>query len=143
MNQQQQYAIECLREENRTLRAQLGRRRLRFTDDQRRSLAAKARLLGRRALAGIATVVTPGTLLRWHRKLIADKYDGVRVVARAAQQTAAPDLLLEQRNEVHNQIRDLFETASLKLSSVVNDQMGVTGRGIAEALMASEIRRRS
>ena len=76
MNQQQQHAIEYLREENRILRAQLGSRRLRLTDDQRRSLAAKARLLGRRMLAEMATIVTPETLLRWHRKLIANKYDG-------------------------------------------------------------------
>jgi transposase len=46
--------------------------------------------------------------------------------------------LLEQRNEVHNHIRDLFETASIKLSSVVSDLMGVTGRGIVEALIAGE-----
>ena len=46
--------------------------------------------------------------------------------------------LLEQRNEVHNQIRDLFETANLKLSSVVSDRMGVTGRRIVEALIAGE-----
>ena len=42
---QQQHAIEYLREENRILRAQLGRGRLRLTDDQRRSLAAKAKRL--------------------------------------------------------------------------------------------------
>jgi uncharacterized DUF497 family protein len=41
--------------------------------------------------------------------------------------------LLEQRNEVHNQIRDLFETASVKLSSVVSDLLGVSGRRIIEA----------
>lgn len=46
--------------------------------------------------------------------------------------------LLEQRNEVHNQIRDLFETANFKLSSVITDLMGVTGRGIVEALIAGE-----
>ena len=46
--------------------------------------------------------------------------------------------LLEQRNEVQNQIRDLFETANLKLSSVVSDLMGLTGRGIVEALIAGE-----
>lgn len=46
--------------------------------------------------------------------------------------------LLEQRNEVHNQIRDLFETANVKLSSVVSDLMGLTGRGIVEALIAGE-----
>jgi putative transposase len=76
MNQQQQNAIEYLREENRILRGQLGSRRVRLTDEQRRSLAAKARLLGRRMLAELATIVTPETLLRWHRKLIANKYDG-------------------------------------------------------------------
>jgi putative transposase len=76
MNQPQQHAIEYLQEENRILRQQLGNRRLRLTDDQRRSLAAKARRLGRRMLAELATIVTPETLLRWHRKLIANKYDG-------------------------------------------------------------------
>ncbi len=76
MNQEQQHAIQYLREENRILRAHLGGRRLRFTDDQRRSLAAKARLVGRKMLAEMATIVTPETLLRWHRKLIANKYDG-------------------------------------------------------------------
>jgi transposase InsO family protein len=76
MNQQQQQAIDYLREENRVLREQLGGRRLRFTDDQRRRLAARAKRLGRRALAQIATIVTPETLLAWHRKLIAWKYDG-------------------------------------------------------------------
>ncbi len=76
MNQQQQQAIDYLREENKVLREQLGGRRLRFTDDQRRRLAAKAKGLGRRALASIATIVTPETLFSWHRKLIARKYDG-------------------------------------------------------------------
>lgn len=46
--------------------------------------------------------------------------------------------LLEQRNEVHNQIRDLFETANIQLSSVVSDLMGLTGRRIVEALIAGE-----
>src|ERR1035437_3191744 len=76
MNQQQQQVIEYLVEENRVLREQLGGRRLRFNDDQRRRLAAKGKQLGRKLLAQIATVVTPETLLTWHRKLIAQKYDG-------------------------------------------------------------------
>src|SRR5262249_4763752 len=63
-------------EENRVLREQLGARRLRFTDDQRRRLAAKARILGRRLLREFATIVTPDTLLAWHRTLIAGQYDG-------------------------------------------------------------------
>jgi putative transposase len=55
---------------------QLGERRLRLNDEQRRRLAAKAKGLGRKLLAEIATIVTPETLLAWHRKLIALKYDG-------------------------------------------------------------------
>ena len=68
MNQPQQQAIEYLQEENRILRAQLGSSRLRLTDDQRRSLAAKAKLLGRRMLAELATIVTPETLHLQPRK---------------------------------------------------------------------------
>src|SRR5215831_14387891 len=76
MNQHQQHVIHYLMEENRVLREQIGSRRLRFTDEQRRRLAAKAKLLGRKVLTQIATIVTPETLLAWHRKLIARKYDG-------------------------------------------------------------------
>lgn len=76
MNQRQQNVIEYLREENRVLREQLGNRRLRFTDDQRRRLAARAKGLGRKLLIEVATLVTPATLLAWHRKLIAQKCDG-------------------------------------------------------------------
>src|SRR5579864_3507656 len=76
MNQRQLQVIDYLREENRVLREQLGDRRLRLSDHQRRRLAAKAKVLGRRVLAQIATIVTPETLLAWHRKLIAQKYNG-------------------------------------------------------------------
>lgn len=76
MNQKHQHAIDYLREENRVLREQLGTRRLRLTDDQRRRLATKAKLVGRRVLGEITELVTPDTLLAWHRKLIAKKYDG-------------------------------------------------------------------
>jgi putative transposase len=47
---------------------------LRFTDADRRRLAALAHRLGRHALRGVATIVTPDTLLRWHRQLIAQKW---------------------------------------------------------------------
>src|SRR5206468_12011567 len=63
MNQRQQQAIEYLREENRVLREQLGGRRVRFNDDQRRRLAVKAKGLGRRPLAEVATIVTPRDLV--------------------------------------------------------------------------------
>src|SRR5260370_34668140 len=68
MNQRQLQVIDYLREENRVLREQLGDRRLRLDDNQRRRLAVKAKALGRKALAEIATIVTPETLLAWHRR---------------------------------------------------------------------------
>jgi putative transposase len=76
MNQHQHKVIQYLIEENRVLREQMGKRRMRFSDNQRRRLAAKAKQLGRKLLAQVATIVTPETLLAWHRKLIAEKYDG-------------------------------------------------------------------
>ena len=78
MNQHQVQIIDYLREKNRVLREQIGERRVRLNDDQRRRLAAKAKGLGRKLLAEVATIVTPETLLAWHRKLIAQKYDGSR-----------------------------------------------------------------
>jgi hypothetical protein len=67
--------IEYLREENRVLREQLGECRLRFNDDQPRGLAVLAKGLDRKLLTEVATLATPDTLLAWHRKLIAQKYD--------------------------------------------------------------------
>src|SRR5207253_6415564 len=76
ISQHPQLAIDYLTEENRVLREHLSDKRLRFTDDQRRRLAARAKGLSRSALAEVAKIVTPETLLAWHRKLIATKYDG-------------------------------------------------------------------
>ena len=75
INRQQLDVIEYLQEENQVLREQLKGKRLRFTDDQRRRLAAKAKTLGRKVLRNLETVVTPDKLLAWHRKLIARKWD--------------------------------------------------------------------
>jgi hypothetical protein len=72
-NREQARVIMYLIEENRVLREQLesGGRRLRFTDEQRRRLAARGKPLGRKFLHQIATIVTPDTILAWHRRLIA------------------------------------------------------------------------
>ena len=71
LQREQTEAIRYLREENRILKAQLGNRRLRLTDDERRRLANVGARLGRRRLMQVATIVTPDTILRWHRQLIA------------------------------------------------------------------------
>jgi putative transposase len=70
---QRQDTVAYLVEENRILRAHL-RGRIRLTDEERRRLAVRGHRLGRRRLQGVATIVTPDTILRWHRQLIARKW---------------------------------------------------------------------
>jgi hypothetical protein len=72
----QQQVITYLLAENRVLKAQLGGRRLQLTDTERRRLAALAPPLGRKRLNEVATIATPDTLLRWDKRLIAQKFDG-------------------------------------------------------------------
>jgi putative transposase len=76
VGRQQTAIVVYLVEENRVLKEQLKSdgRHLRFTDDQRRRLAAKGKPLGRKVLRQVATIVTPDTILAWHRKLIATKW---------------------------------------------------------------------
>jgi putative transposase len=76
LQRHQQQVITYLQEENRVLKAQLGGRRLRLTDTERRRLAALAHPLGRQRLKAMATLITPDTLLRWYHRLIAQKFDG-------------------------------------------------------------------
>ena len=45
-------------------------------DSQRRRLAILAKRVGRKALSGITCAFSPDTILMWHRKLVANKYDG-------------------------------------------------------------------
>lgn len=78
LQRHQQRVISYLIEENRVLKAQLGSRRLRLTDTERRRLAALASSLGRKRLKEVATIATPDTLLRWYKRLIAQKFDGSR-----------------------------------------------------------------
>ena len=76
LQRHQQQVIAYLLEENRVLKAQLGGRRLSLTDTERRRLAALAHPLSRQRLKEVATLVTPETLLRWYKRLIAQKFDG-------------------------------------------------------------------
>jgi hypothetical protein len=71
---QRQAAVAYLIEENRILRAQLRGRRVRLTDEDRCRLARAGQRLGRQLLRQVATIVTPDTILRWHRQLIARKW---------------------------------------------------------------------
>src|SRR4029453_4518666 len=76
VTRQQAEVIEDLKAENLALRQKLGGKRLRFTYAERRRLARKAKPLGRKRLRELSPIVTPDTLLRWYRELVAQKYDG-------------------------------------------------------------------
>jgi hypothetical protein len=93
LERRERQTIAYLIEENRLLWRQLGTRRLRLTDDDRRRLAARAYRVGRAALREIATIATPDTLLRWHRRLIARKWTSAR-------QSGRRNVLLEIRRLV-------------------------------------------
>jgi transposase InsO family protein len=98
---EQASTIDYLLEENHVLREQLGKRRLRLTDDQRRRLAAKGVALGRRLLDRIATIVTPDTILRWHRQLIAAKW-----TCPAKRRVGRPGILKEIRTLIVRMAND-------------------------------------
>jgi transposase InsO family protein len=76
INSQQQEMIEYLKEENKILREKFGKKRIILNDDQRRRLAIKGKKLGRKFLRDICCIFSPDTILRWHQKLVAQKYDG-------------------------------------------------------------------
>src|ERR1700732_3327050 len=75
VHRHQLIVIEFLQTENRLLKDRLRGRRIRFTDAERTLLAPKAKALGRKALLELDTIVSPDTLLRWHRRLVAQKWN--------------------------------------------------------------------
>ena len=75
VHREQQKTIEFYQTQlDAVLKAQ-GKKRLLLTDDQRRLLAVKGKCLGRKVLMELTTLVTPDTILRWHRTLVAQKWD--------------------------------------------------------------------
>jgi len=75
VNHQQQDILEFQNAQIRTLMDRMGRKRILLSDDQRRLLAVKGKALGRKTMMELTTIVTPDTILRWHRRLIAEKWD--------------------------------------------------------------------
>ena len=117
LNREQSAAIEYLREENRVLREQLGKRRFRLTDAQRRRRAIKGKVVGTRGVRELGCIVAPETLLRWYRQLVARKYDGsqARGLGRPRKPEAIRKLVLdlasENRTWGYTCIRDVQDSA--------------------------------
>src|SRR6266403_591603 len=66
---------EYLAAENRILKVQLNGR-LKLSDTERKALGKIGHRLSRKALADVATIARPDTILGWYRKLVARKFDG-------------------------------------------------------------------
>ncbi len=100
LNRNQQLVIEYLQAEVKVLREQLDKKP-RFSDEQRRRLAAKAHKLGRDRLRRFASIVSPKTLLDWHHRLLARKYDGScrRSVGRPCTPNELRELILRMARE--------------------------------------------
>jgi transposase InsO family protein len=82
---------EYLVTENRILRNQITGR-VRFTDGERKTLAEIGQKLGKEALKDVATIVKPDTILGWHRKLVAQKFDGSQQRKAPGRPTIDPEL---------------------------------------------------
>ena len=67
-NESKASVIEYLKVENKVLREQLGDKQIKFTDAQRRRLAPKGKLVGRRGLLDLGCMVTPDTTLRYRQR---------------------------------------------------------------------------
>jgi hypothetical protein len=77
-NRYQQAVIEFQGTQIQVLTEKPGRKRLILNDDQRRRLAVKGKILGRKVLREITTIFAPDTILRWHRQLVAEKWNNNR-----------------------------------------------------------------
>src|SRR6266446_4651810 len=75
VHRHQLIVIEFLQAENRLLKKRLHGKRIRFTDAERALLARKAKAVGRKALLKLDTIVSPDTLMRWHRRLVAEMWN--------------------------------------------------------------------
>ena len=116
VNRHQQDIIAYLVEENRVLKEQMKGRRLRLNDEQRRRLAVKRKHLGRKTLHRVATIVTPDTILRWHRRLIALKWTfETKRVGRPGLMKRIAALIVRMAQENSSWVQDLDSDTPLEL----------------------------
>jgi putative transposase len=125
INDEQQLRIEYLRTENQVLKEKLGKKRILLNDDQRRRLAVKGKVLGRKLLEEIGTLFTPDTILRWHRLLVAQKWNYAEKrgnVGRPATPQEVVDLILQFARENPTWGYDRIADALANVGHKVSDQ---------------------
>ena len=107
VNRQQQEVIEYLRTENAVLQEEFGKKRILLTNDQRSRLAAKGKVLGRKQLEQVGTLVTPDTILRWHRQLVAKKRDDSHRKEKKSGRPRTRQVIIDFAGEVRQRKTDL------------------------------------
>jgi putative transposase len=124
IDRQQQQVIEYLRTENQVLKEAHGKRRTRLNDDQRRRLAVKGKVLGRKVLGEIGAAFSPDTILRWHRQLVAEKWDHSdrrRTVGRPQIRPEIVELILRMAHENPGWGYDRIQGALANLGYKISD----------------------
>ena len=115
---------EYLVTENRILRNQLTRR-VHLSDGERKTLAEIGHKLGKQALEEVATIVKPDTILGWHRKLVAQKFDGStqrKAPGRPAIDPELEGLIVRMAQENRSWGYDRIVGALANLGYTVSDQ---------------------
>ena len=115
---------EYLTAENRILMVQL-QGRLKLTDGERRTLAQIGKKLGRTVLAEVASIVTPETIVAWHRRLVAMKFDGSKkrsYPGRPAVDREVEDLVIRFANENRDWGYDRIVGALANVGHTLSDQ---------------------
>src|ERR671924_1773788 len=115
---------EYLAAENRILRDQI-KGRVQLTDTERQTLAEIGKKLGKKALEEVAHVVKPDTILAWHRKLAADKFDGStqrKSPGRPRIEKELEDLVVQMAQENRSWGYDRLAGALAHLGYEISDQ---------------------
>src|SRR5215472_1318815 len=115
---------EYLATENRILRNQITGR-VRLTDGERKTLAVIGQQLGKQALQDVATIVRPDTILAWHRRLVAQKFDGSQQRKRPGRPPIDPELealIVRMAQENRSWGYDRIVGAMANLGYTVSDQ---------------------
>src|SRR5215831_5483209 len=115
---------EYLAAENRILKSQLNGR-LRLSDAERAMLGKIGHRLGRQALAEVATVARPDTILAWYRKLVAGKFDGSKARRAPGRPRIKPEveqLIIRMASEKRSWGYDRIAGALANLGHKISDQ---------------------
>jgi transposase InsO family protein len=115
---------EYLVNENRILRSQM-KGRVRLSDGERTTLSEIGQQLEKQALQEVATIVEPDTILAWHRKLVARKFDGSKQRKAPGRPTTDQELgalVLRMARENRSRGYDRIVGALANLGYTISDQ---------------------